>query len=166
MCAEWARTHGKDVTAPSEDPVASVKGIWKKVVIGCDIDEGICTPFDISEGFAASGFKVSYSRVPLAREQVPHTRDLDLLKMCMEAASEANNVKYLILSRTPHGSSTRFVAAFIACYLLQSPPGNIYYLDELIFICSVFQFTIDQGELNPNSSFVFDRQRSPVLGCS
>jgi hypothetical protein len=73
-----------------------------------------------------SGYHISYRRIPLSRERTPEAADVNALHTQLTevtaAAQEANpscRVLHLILSRTPTGSSARFVAALLGTYLSQ-----------------------------------------------
>lgn len=114
----------KDVTIRSEDHVTSVKGFWKTTDGGNDLDEGICTPRDILQGLVKEGFRVSYARIPLSREQIPKAKDLDIMRDSIQVAENGQKVVYMILSRSTAGSSTRFTASFIASYLNWKAPSE------------------------------------------
>ncbi|GLI60364.1 hypothetical protein VaNZ11_002488 [Volvox africanus] len=103
-------------------PGSSVAPFWE--IVDTDSATSLLTPLELMQQLADSGFRISYRRIPLSRERTPEAADVNALHLQLTdvsaAAREADpesNVLHLILSRTPTGSSARFVAALLGTYL-------------------------------------------------
>lgn len=120
--AAQADDQTEDVTkVVDRNPGETVAPFWEDVPGGAAGASVVQTPRNVYEALRAEGYAVSYRRIPLSRERTPVASDLQDLYLQMRAAATRpeRSALHLVLSRTATGSSGRFTAAALCCYLLR-----------------------------------------------